>query len=565
MSQQRHVINKQILEIHVSEKEDIDAVQADISRLFQEKLVPIIDALCDQHSAAGTHCKVEKLTIDLGKLQIEDFEEVFAEKFAEAIAVQEVEIPESSMGEANGTKSERQALDAIAYFLKTGTMPWWIGEASKEHLHQLLDQLNASPNATFKAFLRQVGQHKAYRERFLQTFSETQIQQSFTTLTGVDTAQVLLIKREFQIVVLQLPSVGFAQLVTPQSVAHAFWTAAFAHIATTNDVAGLASYAVQQSLQILGADVARVQEEVENWPSPLALKKLMGNKGSRRMRAQMSCFLELKKLRQRHPENDLLQAFCKQVSELLQHPAFVRINSVFQQEILVLLKNLVVAQASTNKSDPRVLRVVTETNLVPLSRQLPQLRSQLKQASPAPPANVMESLHSDFDETDFVAVQNAGLVILWPFLQRFFKNLDLLTERKFTDEAARHKAAGILQYLADEEEEGVFEGLLTLNKVICGIDILEPIALEPLSHEEKEIAQGLLEAVAARGPNWKNLSVSGLRTSYLQREGLLRSRDGHWLLQVKKETYDITLENLPWSFSTVKLPWMNEILIVEWI
>jgi hypothetical protein len=185
------------------------------------------------------------------------------------------------------------------------------------------------------------------------------------------------------------------------------------------------------------------------------------------------------------------------------------------------------------------------------------------ESSPSP--KVMENLRSKYDDSDFITVQNAGLVILWPFLPRFFENLGLLHGKEFKDETSQSKAASLLQYLAGEAEEEIFEGQLTLNKVLCGINLSEPVAIEALSAEDKEFANGLLQAVIARGPHWKNLSMAGLQTSYLMREGLLRARDGHWLLQVKKETFDITLEKLPWGFGTVKLPWMNEILIIEWI
>ena len=92
-----------------------------------------------------------------------------------------------------------------------------------------------------------------------------------------------------------------------------------------------------------------------------------------------------------------------------------------------------------------------------------------------------------------------------------------------------------------------------------------PLKVSELTEEEKEVAEGLLTAVIAQGPHWKNLSIEGFRSSYLCRPGSLRTRDGHWLLQVQRETHDITLEKLPWGFHTVKLPWMSEVLVVEWL
>ena len=189
----------------------------------------------------------------------------------------------------------------------------------------------------------------------------------------------------------------------------------------------------------------------------------------------------------------------------------------------------------------------------------------MQQIEPSPVPDVMEKLRSGFEDTDFISVPNAGLVLFWPFLPRFFENLELLTDKAFQDETARNKAVCALQYLIDEDEAGLFEGVLTLNKVLCGIPQEDTVELHLLSVDEKEIADSLLESVIARGPLWKSLSIAGFRTAYLQREGQLTTRDDHWLLRVEKATHDITMEKLPWSFTVVKLPWMPEPLMVEWM
>ena len=60
------------------------------------------------------------------------------------------------------------------------------------------------------------------------------------------------------------------------------------------------------------------------------------------------------------------------------------------------------------------------------------------------------------------------------------------------------------------------------------------------------------------------LSVDGLRGSFLLRRGQLSAVDGHHLLRVERESWDIVLARLPWSTSFVKLPWMATLLQVQW-
>ena len=176
-------------------------------------------------------------------------------------------------------------------------------------------------------------------------------------------------------------------------------------------------------------------------------------------------------------------------------------------------------------------------------------------------------LHIDyvFSDADEWYVGNAGLVILWPFLGRFFENLDLLREKHFSDAAAMHRAVGLLQYLADGQPEPPPEYLLPLGKVLCGMDLDEVFDFgPPLTEAEIEEGATLLQAVIAHAPVLGSMSVRGFRGTFLLRKGQLSIRHGAWLLRVERETYDVVLDRFPWSVNIVKLPWMKALMHVEW-
>jgi hypothetical protein len=50
----------------------------------------------------------------------------------------------------------------------------------------------------------------------------------------------------------------------------------------------------------------------------------------------------------------------------------------------------------------------------------------------------------------------------------------------------------------------------------------------------------------------------------MQRNGKLSVVDDGWLMQVEQKAIDVLLNHLPWGIGIIKLPWMNEILYVEW-
>jgi hypothetical protein len=171
---------------------------------------------------------------------------------------------------------------------------------------------------------------------------------------------------------------------------------------------------------------------------------------------------------------------------------------------------------------------------------------------------------SDAATDEEVYVENAGLVILWPFLPRFFAHLGLARERELVDAAAARRAAALLEYAATGTTDAR-EPALVLNKVLCGIDPGDVFELhEPLRPHELDEAEVLLRAVVERAPILRDMSTAGLRGTFLLRAGRLGAGAGRWLLRVERQTHDVVLDRFPWSIAWVKLPWMSAPLQVEW-
>jgi hypothetical protein len=62
----------------------------------------------------------------------------------------------------------------------------------------------------------------------------------------------------------------------------------------------------------------------------------------------------------------------------------------------------------------------------------------------------------------------------------------------------------------------------------------------------------------------KNTGIEGLRETFLQRPGKLSHNQNGWKLIVEQKTVDILIGSLPWGLGIIKLPWMPEMLFVEW-
>jgi hypothetical protein len=163
-----------------------------------------------------------------------------------------------------------------------------------------------------------------------------------------------------------------------------------------------------------------------------------------------------------------------------------------------------------------------------------------------------------------IYVNNAGMVILHPFIHNFFKRLDLVSEGKFIDRYARQKAVYLLNYLATGYT-GAEEHELVIAKILCAWPFQETIEPEiRFSKKEQDEALNLLMAAIIQWGILKNTSATGLREGFLQRNGKLFTREDNLYLQIETSSIDMLLDHLPWSFGMVKLPWMDGILRVEW-
>jgi hypothetical protein len=171
---------------------------------------------------------------------------------------------------------------------------------------------------------------------------------------------------------------------------------------------------------------------------------------------------------------------------------------------------------------------------------------------------------TDAIEGEIQYVINSGIIILHPFLQMYFDGLGMIKEKKFIDVDACKRAVLLLHFLATGETT-IAEFDLLLQKIICNLSFEEtlPAVLE-ITDTEKEESEKLLRSVINYWPPLKNTSIAGLRNTFLQREGRLEKKENGWELTIEQRTVDILLDKLPWGFSTIQLPWMNELLSVDW-
>ncbi|QEM11200.1 contractile injection system tape measure protein [Mucilaginibacter rubeus] len=168
------------------------------------------------------------------------------------------------------------------------------------------------------------------------------------------------------------------------------------------------------------------------------------------------------------------------------------------------------------------------------------------------------------EETEGAYVNQAGLVILHPFLEYFFKDFGLLHDNDFVDLPARQLAVHLLHYLGTGNT-GAFEYDLYFEKFLCRWPLSEILAREvEIPQRMLEEGDNMLGTVIKYWKALKNTSPGGLRDAFLTRNGKLIEAEKPARLIVERKDLDILLSSLPWGIGVIKLPWMDEPFYVEW-
>jgi hypothetical protein len=224
---------------------------------------------------------------------------------------------------------------------------------------------------------------------------------------------------------------------------------------------------------------------------------------------------------------------------------------------------------SRQRTDPDALeeRLFAPPLLAGALATSPRMATGTRRVPPAPvaPAAIRTARRGALARLDELYVADAGLVILWPFLERFFLRAGVLgDDRRFLDDVAQLQAVALVESLATADPAPL-EFHLPLAKLLCGRSVESDFVLErPLAPEQLAEGDHLLAAVIDRAPAPAELSIPSFRAGFLARPGALGTRDGAWLLQVERRPHDVVLARFPWSWGWIKLPWMPEPLRVEW-
>lgn len=177
--------------------------------------------------------------------------------------------------------------------------------------------------------------------------------------------------------------------------------------------------------------------------------------------------------------------------------------------------------------------------------------------------NLSQNDDNELTQDDGQYVQNAGLILIHPFIKTFFEHCDLMdlkTQQLINPELCAH----LLHYIATGKTNAP-EYDMVFEKFLCNIPMHQTINRHiKLSRKHKTQAKNVIESVQHNWSSMKKSSVALLQNEFFQRPGKLVVTDHDYTLTVEQKTQDILLKNLGWGLGLVKLPWKKKFMFVNW-
>ena len=240
-----------------------------------------------------------------------------------------------------------------------------------------------------------------------------------------------------------------------------------------------------------------------------------------------------------HTSKDLIQLFITQVTQSL---------NINKNTFLNLIKK----DLNKNQDKDIIEELIYWTELIDIKKTKNEINS------------IDNNEIIDLNDNDSLFIKNAGLIILWPFLNRLFEKLNLLKEKYFLDDQAHQKAILLTEYLVTGNIN-FDETNLILNKLICGasLNMFVDVTI-PLEKFDIDLCDSMLKGVIQNWEKLNNSSVEALRETFLIREGILKKVNSDYNLSVDNKPFDVLLSTLPWNIAMIQTSFMKNRILVEW-
>ncbi len=620
---QHHVIKKQIMDITLNSQVGSFGLQGQISSICHDIIAPIVDRYLSSAGDPDHIHRIEKLEIDLGEIRKEYLEKDFSRKMEELFPrvlfkkinnLREYTYDEfndhgkdgrlTSLHRESSVDHKCNGYELLEFFIAKGRLPWWGKKGSISNMSGLLKfQIKQNPKAVKRLFSESL-KDEVKIKRIVYQFDDSDLNEivklvqahhksisvihndilecltDYHLLRGVSPGKI---RTEIWLILLQMSGGSDNHFTQKVVIGVAFNLAKKLNLDQEKIATSLIKRLKKRGYVLL--DVTKIHKK----------SNILSETGVKTQREEKRKLLS--EVKNNSEKSELIEVSLRKLS--IELSAVYRLQYIISQQDVIkrissshkLLKELLKKGTVSSRLNivsaveiiekiidnlEQVLRDLEKTSdrefIFRAIRSVDNVRDLIIETSLNKSNHYKEKLQktsyvNPFSDSDEVFVNNSGIVLFWPYLTKLFQSTGVMKKSGFLDDEKRMRALFMLQYLANGSENSP-EYDLVLNKIICGMEADEPVdSFITLSEKEKGECDDLLKAVISNwisGTSLKEFSQQGFRSMFLIRDGLIHVRDATLVLKVEEKAHDILLDKLPWSVSTIKLPWMESPLFTEW-
>lgn len=553
----KHIINKVFLEINTNSKEKGYYLKDNIDAFLQKEIFSFLENYFDElDSKNPSHSvQLEKLNIDIAinqNLDSEDFKEQILQKITKQ--VEEVfEKEDSNIEGYKLIKPQEKEIESFFHFLETGTNTWWKTSNNNFKIidDSTFDEILNDEIFSFK--WKNTIQKPIVRTRFIKQFSDNQI---VTILkkgillkknnadNSAKTIKIVAIKKNIE------TNISKNQLIPNQRFL--IWEIVVLSLLDTSDSI------LKQKLSRLICNVFEFHKKKSFLEHRELLLKEIENQITHQNELELLANLDA-----------IVLIIEKKLDKVILKEKETGIETQKEIETEKIQDN----QKTTSDSDLILLRNKNET-VRSDDKNIESLSNKSIEKDPNNHEEVIDEKEPSFEKEENIIdatsrnssdlyVENAGLVLIHPFLKSLFENCKLLGK----DNTINNPEVGahLLHYIATGKEQD-YENAMAFEKFLCNIPLSQPIERNIfLSEEMKKEAEAMLQAVLSNWDIMKTSSAELLQNEFLQRPAKLTiNGDESPTIIIERKTQDILLDKLNWNLSIIKLAWKKRIIYVNW-
>ena len=509
-----HLIDTIEIDVGAPDHRLATELQNRVGRLVAYDIPSLLEHVFDKHDRPESTVRIEHLELQLGRVEPDELEEQLLERLSTELDRMLGDLLARSRKTSSGglhqtdagvrrLSSDDAKLTELTVFLRTGVLPWSANPEEYEELDAVVETLLHRSPARVLSVLEEITFFRPARKRLLDNLGLATLDRVVAPLLGLSLGSLRRLRTTLRRYLRVWASAGFPRQLPVLCFGPLLYAPALFRDAGDN-VETLLQTWLEVAFELL------LNEDGANWGGFLA--------------AAAGTLPEVEPLGDAAAHTVVSSFPASHTRRITRPPGDERDN----------------ADASKSAQQNRPLRSQSESV-----------------------ADVQPELGPDLESGAAWAMRNAGLVILWPYVERYLTHIGLAVDGTFANSELQLRAAHALQRLVVGPRE-YHEYDLVLNKVLCGLRIEAPIGPDEAAREHHENRSELLQKVIDNWPGVGKMSVDGLRGSFLVRDGRVERIDRGWRLRIERKGYDVLLDHLTYSTSVLRLPWMSEVLFVEW-